>query len=94
MSMLTKTSQKGDEVVVTWDPAKVTEGDLDAAAAVAEAEKIFADLLNGTNITGANPRKARHAAFAIDPLTRSGHQIGKFDPRLPEISMRHALQGG
>ncbi|MBI2462745.1 MAG: hypothetical protein HYV65_00715 [Candidatus Spechtbacteria bacterium] len=90
MNILTKTSPKGDELVATWNPAKVAEGDPEALAAVAEAERIFEELR-----TGKNPQKIAYTPFAIDdPVTRNGHQIDKFEPMAGEISMRHPIAGG
>lgn len=81
MGMLRVLSRRGDDKVA-WDIEQVAVGDLDAVAAVKEAERIFAD-----------ERSRGATAFRVapgEPTTR----IERFDPTAEQIVMVPRVVGG
>jgi len=81
MAKLRILSARGDSVVV-WDPQGAEAGDLEAAAAVMEAERIFQE------------HQARGAtAFRLAP-DKPAERIDEFDPRAQEIIMVPRVAGG
>jgi len=81
MGMLRVMSRRGDDKV-TWDQRKVELGDVDAQAAVREAERIF------------NEERAKGAtAFRID-AGRPAERIDRFDQTAEQIVMVPRVVGG
>jgi len=74
-------SRRGDDRV-TWDTQKVHEGDLEAIAAVREAERIFAQ-----------ERAKGATAFRIDP-GKPPQRIDQFDATAEQIVMVPRVVGG
>ncbi len=74
-------SARGD-TAVEWDAAKFTEGDPEARAAVAEAERLFQEL------------KAKGAtAFTVRP-GRPAERLDVFDPLAEQIVIVPRVAGG
>jgi hypothetical protein len=81
MANLRILSARGDSVV-TWDRKGAEAGDLEAAAAVQEAERIFEE------------QRARGAtAFRVAP-DKPAERIDEFDPLAQEIIMVPRVAGG
>jgi len=81
MGMLRVMSRRGDERVV-WDQQKAEIGDVEATAAVREAERIF------------NEERSRGAtAFKIEP-GKPGARIEQFDRTAEQIVMVPRVVGG
>ena len=81
MAKLRILSARGDSVV-TWDRMGAETGDLEAAAAVQEAERIF------------DEQRARGAtAFRVAP-DKPAERIDEFDPLAQEIIMVPRVAGG
>jgi hypothetical protein len=81
MAQLRILSARGDSVVV-WDPESAKAGDLEAAAAVLEAERIFQE------------QRARGAtAFRLAP-DKAAERIDEFDPSAQEIIVVPRVAGG
>ncbi len=81
VGMLRIMSRRGDDRIV-WNEQKALEGDLDAAAAIREAERIFTQ------------EKSRGAtAFRID-TTKPPQRIERFDPQAEQIVMVPRVVGG
>ena len=81
MAKLRILSARGDSVVV-WDPQGAETGDVEAAAAVAEAERIFQE-----------HRSRGATAFRLAP-DKPAERIDEFDPRAQEIIMVPRVAGG
>lgn len=73
MGTLRIMSRQGD-TPVTWDAAAVRAGDLDAVAAVEEAERIFATA-RANGATAFVVRGAGQAPVRIDLLDREAQEI-------------------
>ena len=81
MGMLRVLSRRGDDRVA-WDVKKVEVGDLDAIAAVREAERIFAE------------ERARGAtAFKVEP-GQAPTRIEQFDQTAQQIILVPRVVGG
>jgi hypothetical protein len=81
MGMLRVMSKRGDDRIV-WDNTKVEVGDLDAVAAVREAERIFA------------AERAKGAtAFKVE-TGQAPTRINQFDPTAEQILMVPRVVGG
>lgn len=81
MGMLRVLSRRGDDKVA-WDMEQVAVGDLDAVAAVKEAERIFAE------------ERARGAtAFRVAP-GETPTRIERFDSTAEQIVMVPRVVGG
>jgi len=74
-------SRRGDDRL-TWDEQKVLEGNLEAIAAVREAERIFAQ-----------ERAKGATAFRVEP-GRSAQRIDQFDATAEQIVMVPRVVGG
>ena len=81
MGMLRRLSQRGDDVV-RWDVKRAELGEADAVAAVAEAERIFAEA-----------RQRGATAYAVG-LGQTPTLIEQFDPQLDEIVLAPRVVGG
>lgn len=81
MGMLRVLSRNGDDRL-TWDMAAVETGDLEAAAAVREAERIF------------NEQRASGATAVRVTPGQPAERIAKFDPSAEEIVMVPRVIGG
>ena len=81
MGMLRVMSRRGDDRV-NWDQQKVLEGDLDAIAAVREAERIFAQ-----------ERAKGATAFRVDP-GKPIQRIDTFDETAEQIVLVPRVVGG
>ena len=82
MAQLKVLGGKG-HTTTTWDPAKVETGNPEALAAVREAEKIV------------HEAQARGAAlFEINPQTKKGAKVDKFDPQAEETLVVLPIAGG
>ena len=81
MGMLRVMSRRGDDRV-NWDQQKVVEGDLDALAAVREAERIFAQ-----------ERAKGATAFRVDP-GKPIQRIDTFDETAEQIVLVPRVVGG
>jgi len=79
--MLRVMSRRGDDRV-TWDTQKVQEGDLEAIAAIREAERIFAQ-----------ERSKGATAFRIEP-GKPPQRIDQFDATAEQIVMVPRVVGG
>lgn len=79
--MLRVMSRRGDDRI-TWEEQKVLAGDLEAVAAVREAEKIFAQ-----------ERSKGATAFRIDP-GKPIQRIDQFDATAEQIVMVPRVVGG
>ena len=81
MAKLRVLSSQGD-TVVEWDANKLERGDLEALAAVREAERIFAE------------QRARGAtAFVVTP-NKPAERIDTFDPQAEQVVMVPRIAGG
>lgn len=81
MGVLRVLSHHGDDRY-TWDQSAVVTGDVEAAAAVREAERIFAE------------QRARGAtAIRVRP-DRPAERMDKFDPEAEQILMLPRVVGG
>ena len=81
MGMLRIMSRRGDERVV-WDNEKIESNDLDAVAAIREAERIF------------NQERARGAtAFKVES-GKTVERIEQFDRTAEQIVMVPSVVGG
>ena len=81
MSVLRILSHLGDSAI-SWDAERAAAGEADSLAAVAEAERIFAE------------ERARGAtAFRTLP-GRPAERLDRFDPTAPEIIMVPRIAGG
>lgn len=81
MGMLRIMSRRGDERVL-WDQQKADTGDVEAAAAVREAERIFQE------------ERARGAtAFKVES-GKPAERIEQFDPTVEQIVMVPRVVGG
>lgn len=75
-------SMHGD-TVVEWDTEKATDGDVDSAKAVREAERIFKEA------------RARGAtAFRVDAPDKPAERIDKFDRTAEQIIVVPRVAGG
>lgn len=81
MGMLRVLSRRGDDRVA-WDVKKVEVGDLDAIAAVREAERIFAE-----------ERARGAAAFKVEP-GQAPTRIEQFDQTAQQIILVPRVVGG
>ena len=81
MGMLRVMSRRGDDRV-NWDQQKVLEGDLEALAAVREAERIFAQ-----------ERAKGATAFRADP-GKPIQRIDTFDETAEQIVLVPRVVGG
>lgn len=81
VGMLRVMSRRGDDRV-TWDQHKALEGDLDAVAAIREAEKIFTQ-----------ERSKGATAFKIE-TGKSPQRIEKFDETAEQIVLVPRVVGG
>lgn len=81
MSSLHILTHEGDKSVV-WDQRKAEAGDVDALAAVHEAERIFEEA-----------RKRGATAFVVDPEAPS-RVLERFDSLATKIIMVPRVQGG
>jgi hypothetical protein len=81
MGVLRVLSHHGDDRV-TWDQTAVLTGDLEAQAAVREAERIFAE------------QRARGAAAVRVKPDRTPERINQFDPEADQILMIPRVVGG
>ena len=79
--MLRTMSRRGDDRI-TWDQQKLQVGDLEAAAAVREAERIFAQ-----------ERAKGATAFRIDP-GKPAQRIDTFDETAEQIVLVPRVVGG
>jgi len=79
--MLRMMSRRGDDRLA-WDEQKVLEGDLEAIAAVREAERIFAQ-----------ERAKGATAFRVEP-GRPAQRIDQFDATAEQIVMVPRVVGG
>ncbi|HET8913964.1 MAG TPA: hypothetical protein VFN23_20995 [Ktedonobacteraceae bacterium] len=79
--MLRVMSRRGDDRI-TWDKQKALEGDLEAAAAVREAERIFTQ-----------ERSKGATAFKIE-TGQAPQRIEKFDETAEQIVMVPRVVGG
>ena len=81
MGMLRVMSRRGDDRV-NWDQQKVLEGDLEAIAAVREAERIFAQ-----------ERAKGATAFRVEP-GKPIQRIDTFDETAEQIVLVPRVVGG
>lgn len=81
MGMLRVMSKRGDDKVA-WDVKKVEVGDLEAMAAVREAERIFAE-----------ERTRGATAFKVE-TGKGPMRIEQFDPTAEQILMVPRVVGG
>ena len=81
MSSLHYLSIEGDRTV-TWDVEKAATGDVEAAEAVREAERIFEQA-----------RKKGATAFVVHP-DEPATVIDRFDPNATQIVVVPRVQGG
>ena len=81
MGMLRVMSRRGDDRV-TWDEQKVLEGDLEATAAIREAERIFSQ-----------ERAKGATAFRLDP-GKPAQRIEEFDRTAEQIVLVPRVVGG
>ncbi len=81
MSKLRVISALGDRTVM-WDREKAAEGDLEAAAAVKEAERIF------------NEARARGAVAFRVQANEPGTRMDTFDEKAEQIVMVPRMVGG
>jgi hypothetical protein len=81
MGQLRIMSHHGD-TRVTWDAQKAAEGDVEAAAAVREAERIFAE-----------HRAQGGTAFAVEEGAKP-RVIERFEPEAEQIVMVPRIAGG
>ena len=81
MGMLRVMSRRGDDRI-NWDQQKVLEGDLEAIAAVREAERIFAQ-----------ERAKGATAFRVDP-GKPIQRIDTFDETAEQIVLVPRVVGG
>ena len=81
MGMLRVMSRRGDDRV-NWDQQKVLEGDLEAIAAVREAERIFAQ-----------ERAKGATAFRVEP-GKPSQRIDTFDETAEQIVLVPRVVGG
>ena len=81
MGMLRVMSRRGDDRV-NWDQQKVLEGDLEASAAVREAERIFAQ-----------ERAKGATAFRVEP-GKPIQRIDTFDETAEQIVLVPRVVGG
>ena len=81
MGMLRVMSRRGDDRI-TWDEQKVLAGDPEAAAAVREAERIFAQ-----------ERSKGATAFRINP-GKPAERIEQFDQTAEQIVLVPRVVGG
>ena len=81
MGMLRVMSRRGDDRV-NWDQQKVLEGDLEALAAIREAERIFAQ-----------ERAKGATAFRVDP-GKPIQRIDTFDETAEQIVLVPRVVGG
>jgi hypothetical protein len=81
VGMLRVMSRRGDDRV-NWDQQKVLEGDLEALAAVREAERIFAQ-----------ERAKGATAFRVDP-GKPIQRIDTFDETAEQIVLVPRVVGG
>ena len=81
MGMLRMMSRRGDDRLA-WDEQKVLEGDLEAIAAVREAERIFAQ-----------ERAKGATAFRVES-GRPAQRIDQFDATAEQIVMVPRVVGG
>lgn len=81
MGMLRVMSRRGDDRV-NWDQQKVLEGDLEAMAAVREAERIFAQ-----------ERAKGATAFRVEP-GKPIQRIDTFDETAEQIVLVPRVVGG
>ncbi len=81
MGKLRVTSFQGDRTF-TWDQRQAEEGDLEAQAAVREAERIFAEQLRRGGI-----------AFRVKPPA-SAVRLVRFDPEADQIVTVPRVVGG
>ena len=79
--MLRVMSRRGDDRV-TWDEQKVLEGDLEATAAIREAERIFSQ-----------ERAKGATAFRLDP-GKPAQRIEEFDRTAEQIVLVPRVVGG
>lgn len=75
-------SSLGD-TVVEWDTEKAAEGDVDAAKAVKEAERIFKEA-----------RQRGATAFRVDTIDKPAERIDKFDKTAEQIIVVPRVAGG
>ena len=81
MGMLRVMSRRGDDRI-NWDSQKVLEGDLEAVAAVREAERIFAQ-----------ERAKGATAFRVEP-GKPIQRIDTFDETAEQIVLVPRVVGG
>jgi hypothetical protein len=81
VGMLRMMSRRGDDRLA-WDEHKVLEGDLEAIAAVHEAERIFAQ-----------ERAKGATAFRVEP-GKPARRIDQFDATAEQIVMVPRVVGG
>jgi predicted Zn-dependent peptidase len=81
MGMLRVLSRQGDDRF-TWDQTAAVTGDLDAQAAIREAERIFAE----TRARGATAVRVRPG--------QAPETIERFDPEAEQIVMLPRVVGG
>ena len=81
MGMLRVMSRRGDDRI-TWDAEKVVAGDQEAAAAIREAERIFAQ-----------ERAKGATAFRINP-GKPAERIEQFDRTAEQIVLVPRVVGG
>ncbi len=81
MGMLRIMSRRGDDRI-TWDQQKLQVGDLEATAAVREAERIFAQ-----------ERAKGATAFRLDP-GKPAQRIDTFDETAEQIVLVPRVVGG
>ncbi len=79
--MLRVMSRRGDDRI-TWDEQKALTGDLEAAAAIREAERIFAQ-----------ERAKGATAFRVEP-GKPAQRIDQFDRTAEQIIMVPRVVGG
>lgn len=71
------------DTVVEWDAERATEGDVDAAKAVREAERIFKEV-----------RSRGATAFKVDAPDKPAERIDKFDRTAEQIIVVPRVAGG
>jgi len=81
VGMLRVMSRRGDDRI-TWDEQKALTGDLEAAAAIREAERIFAQ-----------ERAKGATAFRVEP-GKPAQRIDQFDRTAEQIIMVPRVVGG
>ncbi|MHB1132911.1 MAG: hypothetical protein ACYC4L_11040 [Chloroflexota bacterium] len=81
MAKLRVLNSQGDQMV-TWDNEKIRSGDAEAAAAVAEAERIFKEQLQRGS-----------TAFKVES-GQPAQRLAEFDPTAEQIVVVPRIAGG